>query len=298
MHLLSAILQEATGLTALEFARRNLFEPLGIQDVVWEADPQGYTYGWSNLRLKPGDAAKIGYLFLLQGVWDGAQVVPADWVKEAVKPLTKTGNDEDYGYGWWVSKGSFKAIGRGGQRIVVIPSLALIVVTTGGGFEFNTIEPFLFAAIGDTEKPLVANPEAVIRLKTTLAALARAPEPQPIGPLPDSAHAISGKVFMFKPNSVRMETLSLEFSESAEAILRFSNQGSREITTWPIGLDGVYRHSPDGQAHRGRWIGSQTFVFDSIDIETRSYRLYFEGDSVVLESPELGLRMVGKQGNP
>jgi CubicO group peptidase (beta-lactamase class C family) len=44
MHLLSAILQEATGMTALEFARQNLFKPLGIQEVYWQSDPQGYTH--------------------------------------------------------------------------------------------------------------------------------------------------------------------------------------------------------------------------------------------------------------
>ena len=53
MHLLSAILQQATGQTALEFAQENLFAPLGIQDVIWPSDPQGVTHGWGDLHLHP-----------------------------------------------------------------------------------------------------------------------------------------------------------------------------------------------------------------------------------------------------
>jgi CubicO group peptidase (beta-lactamase class C family) len=68
MHLLSAILQRATGMTELAFAQKYLFEPLGIQDAVWESDPQGYTHGWGDLHLKPRDAAKLGYLWLSNGV--------------------------------------------------------------------------------------------------------------------------------------------------------------------------------------------------------------------------------------
>src|SRR3990172_382657 len=77
MHLLSAILQEATGMTALDFARANLFEPLGITDVYWPADPQGYTHGWGDVCLRPGDMAKLGFLFLHQGQWGDQQVVPS-----------------------------------------------------------------------------------------------------------------------------------------------------------------------------------------------------------------------------
>lgn len=55
------------GMTALEFGRPNLFEPLGIKEVIWPADPQGVTDGGSNIIVHPRDAAKIGYLFLNKG---------------------------------------------------------------------------------------------------------------------------------------------------------------------------------------------------------------------------------------
>ena len=84
MHLLSAILEKATGMPAQEFARINLFEPLGIQAGTWPADPQGVNMGAGNLRLFPTDMAKLGLLWLQQGRWDGRQVVSSTWVQQSV----------------------------------------------------------------------------------------------------------------------------------------------------------------------------------------------------------------------
>lgn len=129
MHLLSAILQEATGMTALEFARRNLFEPLGIREVYWQPDPQGYSHGWGDLYLTPRDVAKIGQLWLNGGVWEGKQVVSASWVTDAVQARSSGGMDQ-YGYGWWVSEDDYYAMGRGGQAIKVHPAYNAVIVTT------------------------------------------------------------------------------------------------------------------------------------------------------------------------
>ena len=298
MHLLSAILQNATGMTALEFARQNLFEPLGVEEAIWDSDPQGFTRGWGDLHLKPRDAAKIGYLFLHQGVWEGKQIVPAEWVEEAVKSQTKTGGDDDYGYGWWISEMSSGAQGRGGQRIFFVPSLNAIVVTTGSGFEYDEIDPYIQAAVVDTEKPLPAKPEGVAMLEAAITASAQAPAPQPVGPLPDTAQAISGKTYVLAPNSAGVETVSLEFNDRAEAILHIIITGYGESLSWPIGLDGVYRTLPDGSRRRGAWIDPQTFVFEVVDVETVTYRVHFDGNNVVIESPELGIRLEGQQENP
>ena len=159
MHLLSAILQEATGMTALEFARQYLFAPLGIQEAIWDSDPQGTTRGWGDLHLKPREAAKLGYLFLHQGCGKGSRSCRRKWVEEATKSQNKTGGDDDYGYGWWISEISFGAQGRNGQRVFGVPSLDAIVVTTGGGFEYDDIDPYLTGALVDTEEALPPNPE-------------------------------------------------------------------------------------------------------------------------------------------
>ncbi len=97
--LLSAIVQETTGMNALAFANEHLFGPLGIIDVQWLSNPQGITIGWSDLYLTPHDMAKIGYLYLNEGWWDGEQVVSADWVEASTREHISAKTLQD-GYGY------------------------------------------------------------------------------------------------------------------------------------------------------------------------------------------------------
>jgi CubicO group peptidase (beta-lactamase class C family) len=158
--LLSAIVADATDQSTLAFARAELFAPLGIAadnaleqtvtqraptqaelaayeqaPVAWPKDPQGYHVGGSFLRLPARDLAKLGYLYLNNGRWNGTQVVPADYVAASTQPQSDpTMGPGDYGYHWWVSNeaghDSFRAISFGGQLIQVIPELDLVVVIT------------------------------------------------------------------------------------------------------------------------------------------------------------------------
>ena len=72
-HLLSAAIAETSGMHALDFASSHLLLPLGIDDARWFTDPQGNHRGWGDLFLHPHDAAKLGYLYLSGGEWDGRQ---------------------------------------------------------------------------------------------------------------------------------------------------------------------------------------------------------------------------------
>jgi CubicO group peptidase (beta-lactamase class C family) len=160
-HLLSAIVADATGVSALAFARARLFGPLGINSakapepvvvahpspatlkayerapVAWPTDPQGYQLGFGGLKLPSRDLAKFGYLYLNGGRWDGRQVIPAGYVAASTRPHSTPPPDfpaESYGYQWWVTSqaghSSFLAVGFGGQRIRVVPDLDLVVVIT------------------------------------------------------------------------------------------------------------------------------------------------------------------------
>jgi CubicO group peptidase (beta-lactamase class C family) len=140
--LLSAVLQRLTGMSALDFADLYLFDPLGITRRVWPADPQGTTIGGSELALAARDMAKIGYLMLNQGMWEGQSIVSADWVKLStmrhslvIPAAAKDCPEVGYGYLWWLRPqgdyASFLAVGFGGQFITVIPALDLVVVLTG-----------------------------------------------------------------------------------------------------------------------------------------------------------------------
>jgi CubicO group peptidase (beta-lactamase class C family) len=163
-HLLSAIVADATGQSPLAFARARLFNPLGIHTehalvgvdapkvspalrqaylraaVAWPTDPQGYHTGFGGLKLPSRDLAKLGYLYLNGGRWDGVQVIPADYVRAATQPQSHPPHSAPfggYGYQWWVAAEhghpSFLAVGYGGQFVQVIPDLDLVVVITSDG---------------------------------------------------------------------------------------------------------------------------------------------------------------------
>jgi CubicO group peptidase (beta-lactamase class C family) len=313
IHLLSPILQQATGMTALEFARQNLFTPLGIQDVLWESDPQGFSDGWGDLYLHPRDMAKIGYLWLNNGQWDGKQIVPREWVEASVKvQMAETGDDDKYGYGWWITNedtGEYAAIGRGGQRIQVIPALNAMIVTTGGGFEYDEMMPFLEPAAVDMRQPLPANPDGVAQLEAAVKAVAQPPAPQPIAPLPAIAREISGKTIVFDPNPIEMEAAVLTFDESAKASLAIKHFGSEQVVRTLLALDGVYRMSPGDhnlpQGYRGAWADPQTFVFEYDNIANNDhiiFRMRVEGSRVLMigqeTAHELGVTFEGRLQQP
>jgi CubicO group peptidase (beta-lactamase class C family) len=297
MHLLSAILQQATGTTALEFARLNLFTPLGIEDVFWDVDPQGYNYGWAGLHLHPRDVAKLGYLWLYQGQWEGKQIVSSQWVEESVKRQITTGRGDDYGYGWWVmpgDQGEYAAQGRGGQYIRVFPAMNAMVVTTGGGFLWDDLGPLVASAVVDTANPLPANPEGVDELNAALTTAQEAPAPQPVAPLPETARAISGKTFVFGPNPLDLETLRLDFDDSAEARLEATFTADATLPPVAVGLDGVYRLQPVGDYDlplglRGQWLDEQTFLLDYdqiANLDAYVLVMTFEDDRVSLVGKE------------
>ena len=135
--LLSAIIQKTTGIKTLEFAEEHLFSHIGITDLRWPANPQGITIGWGEMRLKPRDMAKIGYMMLKGGKWKSKQIVSHNWVKESTRGHIKAGGYQ-YGYQWWRGKtiannqivDAFWAWGHGGQFIFVLPELDLVAVFT------------------------------------------------------------------------------------------------------------------------------------------------------------------------
>ncbi len=310
MHLLSAILQQATGMQTAEFARLNLFEPLGITDFLWEADPAGYSDGWAGLYLHPRDLAKIGFLMLHQGKWEDRQIVSAEWVSEATRLQKKTGQGDNYGYGWWVPPADqfveFAAEGRGGQYIRVIPQLNMVIVTTGGGFEWNEITPLLIPAMANMTAPIPANQPAVEQLHAALESIQQPPSPQAVPPLPQTAYEISGKTYAFDFSPLDLKTIRWEFTEGQEARLfaSFYNQPDRELL---IGMDGVYRMYPIGEHElpmglRCSWTGPQTLLFEYDTIANReaySLELNFQGNVVTIQAKERthsgGLTVEGRQ---
>jgi CubicO group peptidase (beta-lactamase class C family) len=137
--LLSYIIKKTTGKNADDYAREHLFGPLGIRQYFWKRTPLGLADTEGGLYLQPRDLAKLGYLYLHDGMWEGKQIVPATWVHQSTRATIDTHwQEREYGYQWWVlsrQSGStyeaYAAIGYGGQYLIVIPQLDCIAVFTG-----------------------------------------------------------------------------------------------------------------------------------------------------------------------
>ncbi len=138
-HILSAVIEETSGQRVLAYAKENLFSKLGIQVRRWDSDAKNRNGGGTGLCMKPTDMARFGYLYLNSGVWNGEQVVPRQWVEESIQKHVAVSGDTDYGYLFWISDitdaggrvhHTYQANGAGGQKILMVPDLDLVVVIT------------------------------------------------------------------------------------------------------------------------------------------------------------------------
>ncbi|MTI94402.1 MAG: serine hydrolase [Firmicutes bacterium] len=104
-HLLSVIITRATGQDTYSFARENLFSPIGIGEVEWRTDPQGYYAGGTDLWMCAEDLARFGLLYLHNGRWDEEQIIPADWVELSTTSHSKGSRigGGQYGFQWWTT---------------------------------------------------------------------------------------------------------------------------------------------------------------------------------------------------
>ena len=159
-HLMSAIILQATALTTAEYAEEYLFGPLGIRDYHWKQDPQGLPDTEGGLYLAAEDLARIGQLYLQDGVWEGERLLPEGWVAAAtarqVDDIAPNNPNRNWGYGyqWWRLDASgldvWAGLGFGGQNLIVIPSRGLVgVINSWNVFGRNTplVVPFIDAMI-------------------------------------------------------------------------------------------------------------------------------------------------------
>jgi CubicO group peptidase (beta-lactamase class C family) len=289
--LLSAILTRVTRMPAREYAHNRLFEPLGIDGVIWPRDPRGDNSGWGDSFIRPLDLGRIGYLYLRDGIWSGKRILSEDWLRHATTGHVATPGGERYGYHWWVPQdGMYEARGRGGQRLIVWPKHDLVIVMFGAGFDPADIGRFIVAALHDADS-MPENPETHGHLQRRLAAAAAAPEAHPVRPSPDMADSVSGRTYHFEANAAGLEWFRLTFDRDGEGRIDLSlgdqyheRRGLRSST---MGLDGLFRISPTGRfglpvAALGYWSDPSTFevIYDEI-ANTHLYdiRLEFDGRS-------------------
>jgi CubicO group peptidase (beta-lactamase class C family) len=312
---LSAILTELTGTSALNYAKTELFGPLGIKEVYWLHDPQGNSCGGYGLYMEPRDMAKIGYLYLRDGVWEGKQLIPTAWIDKikhaAVDMHSPWEPGLRYSNFFWALPGKhvYMAVGHHRQVIMIFPDLDMVAVTTGrGNYSFSQFANLVAGTVkSDTE--LDSNPAGAKRLANKLLQVS-SEKPNAVGPASKLSAAISGKVYKFPPNRLGVRSLSLVLTDDRPQYdLETYSRGDTEsglTLTGPIGFDGRYQSgglvyhgfsdrlegSPRVDAAKGTWQGENTLLLERLELgqgePPEQWTLMFFGEklSLLAQFPE------------
>jgi len=136
--LMAEVIRQSTGKHADEYAQQFLFAPLGITRWHWKRTPTGHPDTEGGLYLEATDLARIGQLYLDDGVWQGKRILPAGWAREATARLVQNINPANtntpgYGYQWWRydrrGVDVWAGNGFGGQFLIIIPQARMVAVT-------------------------------------------------------------------------------------------------------------------------------------------------------------------------
>jgi CubicO group peptidase (beta-lactamase class C family) len=307
-YMLSAIVQKATGMTVLEYLRPRLFEPLGFKDPNWISSPQGVTAGAYGLSARTEEIARFGQLYLQKGMWNGAQLIPANWVTQATALQTSNGSspasdwDQGYGYQFWRSRhNSFRGDGAFGQYCMVIPELDAVVAITSGVRDMQKVMNLVWDKLLPAMKAgrLADDAPALKGLEARLASL-KVKFPSGVSSSRLSTQ-VSGKWFEFPDNERGLKSLSFDFNATAPALLVRTSAG--EIRT-PIGVEswlrsrGSFTNGLDRflsvpanplVAASGAWTSENTFTVKIVLYETPFYTTLncrFDGDSLLVDSED------------
>jgi CubicO group peptidase (beta-lactamase class C family) len=144
---LGIMVDRSCGMNLKAFAEKHLFYPLDVEPGEWGQDAEGHNNGCGDLHLAARDAAKFGLAYLNGGIFEGKQIIPADWVEVSLQTYSvneafvkRVGDFRDIGYGyqWWsANAGNYHvnfAWGHGGQLIVLVDELDMVIVTTSYPF--------------------------------------------------------------------------------------------------------------------------------------------------------------------
>ncbi|MEU6686706.1 serine hydrolase domain-containing protein [Streptomyces sp. NPDC046832] len=186
---LAAIVQRVTGQPLTAYLRPRLLDPLGIGDVSWLRDRAGRELGFSGLHATTDAVARLGQLYLSDGLWAGERLLPEGWAARASHPRTPTAGavgdvdrqdwDRGYGYQFWTSRHGYRGDGAFGQFCLVLPEHDVVIAATSATERMqeylNLVWEHLLPAFGP--EPLTGREAADAELRERLARLGLPPAP-------------------------------------------------------------------------------------------------------------------------
>lgn len=309
--MLCAIINRLTGLTVTEFLTPRLFEPLGIDEPMWERNQEGIESGGWGMYLKTEEMAKFMQCYLDGGKFLGKQIIPAWWVEEAGKVQVDNSieiqpdNKAGYGYHFWRNAGAdgFRADGMFSQHGLVFPEYDAVIITTNACPMEQKDMDVIWSVFPEAfkDEPLPENKEKYAELQQKEADYALPKLPK----MPrnrNTEREINKKIykldkklvanvvgfpagilampitFMSTVKTGNITKIGFAFSEN-EMEMRWIEQGGKIKESIPIGLDGEYRYGklslgpvPFTTAAIGCWNGDGTLSLNIRPLEAVSAR--------------------------
>ena len=279
--MVSAIVQQVTGQTVLDYLGPRLFRPLGIENPVWETNPAGITAGGWGLHIRTEDIAALGELYRNKGVWKGRRILPRSFVDAATQKQISNGNDpnsdwaQGYGYQFWRCRNNgFRGDGAFGQYCLVFPDKQLTVAITSGVADMQRVLDILYTTV----LPAVGASTNAPADKRLAERTRKAEVPVPKA-VTSRVRLPIGKTYAFDANAYGME--SIRFAASGGGVEVTVNRNSNEQTllvmdkgwkvtdtTWEVGLN---RLQTEGHTYRnaarGAWTSASVYSIKNYYVE-------------------------------
>jgi CubicO group peptidase (beta-lactamase class C family) len=327
-HMMSHIITKVSGVSIYEYLKKRLFDPLGIEDVTWEMDNDGYNMGNGGSHMKTSDLAKMGLFLLNKGKWNGEQLLDPAWIEEASsihiyqKPeltpeeIENADNDAAQGYGYqtWVGRhNSFRAIGAQNQLIMVIPEYDLVLVCHSGFSDEAGLNNLIFDML-----PSMSNKKLKSDKSFDLnAAIAGYDFKRPFEGTSTSKVMMSTRRYKMDENASGILSLLFRFDATGNCYLTFITASA--IHNIPFGLDGWLYGITDRTLSSARSVYPNTMGVTPVHTagictwtavnqlsayylsmfnpgSTENFRFMFEGDQLKMEIVPPSRRRPGPPG--
>ncbi len=263
-YMLSATVQQRSGMTILDYLTPRLFEPLGIEGATWRTNDEGVNVGGWGLKIRTEDIARFGQLYLQKGMWNGRRLLSEDWVEAATARQTSNGSnpdsdwDQGYGYQFWRCRHNiYRGDGAFGQYCIVMPDQDAVIAITSGVADMQVVLDLvwdrLLPAMADGPLPSLDTGPLSRRLRDLSLS------PQQGRSSSSLASDMSGKTFVFAANERGLQSVSLDFEETGAIVTIVDTAGAGQpiavgYDEWKLGATTFDSDESQPVAASGAWI--------------------------------------------
>lgn len=306
-HTLAALVQRLSGTSLLEYLRPRLLDPIGFsKEAVWLSCPMGINQGGSGLICKTRDIAKFALTLLNEGCFQGKQLLPKEYVKQAISKQIDTSMqpviEERQGYGyqiWRCTHNGFVCYGLGGQLAICLPDKKFVLVTTADTQGYPTGTPGIFEVFWKTVYPYLSegvleeNEEEYMALHNKLEQLRMAPIKG--SAISSWKKEVQDKTYILGTNSINLKEITLGFEESQSVgSIVYKRDDQEYKISFGIGkcLEGSLEELHLDMIASGAWVEEDTLrvriqIIDEF-FASIHMMIHFEADTITMVLKQAG----------